>query len=73
MARKSSLVGVGDFKDFTFYPKELKPKFTKLRAPWTYMTKKEKKSLCFCPPKEVVPQEGVQEDPEAESLWSHNF
>jgi hypothetical protein len=32
-ARKSSLVGVGDFEDFTFYPKELKPKFAKLQLP----------------------------------------
>lgn len=55
-ARKSSLVGVGDFKDFTFYPKELKPKFTKLRAPWTYMTKKEKKSPAFVRPKRWFPR-----------------
>ena len=56
LARKSSLVGVGDFKDFTFYPKELKPKFTKLRAPWTYMTKKEKKSPAFVRPKRWFPR-----------------
>ena len=55
-ARKSSLVGVGDFKDFTFYPKELKPKFTKLRAPWTYMTKTEKKSPAFVRPKRWFPR-----------------
>ena len=55
-ARRSSLVGVGDFKDFTFYPKELKPKFTKLRAPWTYMTRKEKKSPAFVRPKRWFPR-----------------
>ena len=55
-ARRSSLVGVGDFKDFTFYPKELKPKFTKLRAPWTYMTWREKKSPSFVHPKRWFPR-----------------
>ena len=53
---RSSLLGVGDFKDFTFYPKELKPKFTKLRAPWTYMTKKEKRSPAFVRPKRWFPR-----------------
>ena len=56
MARKSSLVGVGDFKEFTYYPKELKPKFTKLRAPWTYMTKQEKKSPAFVRSKRWFPR-----------------
>ena len=33
---KSNLQAVGDFKDFIWYPRELKPRFNKLRAPWTY-------------------------------------
>jgi hypothetical protein len=41
--RGGFLQAVADFKEFTYYPKELKPKFSKLRAPWTYMTKKEKR------------------------------
>ena len=45
------LQGVGDFKEFTWYPKELKPKFAKLRAPWTYMTKAEKHKKEFVRPK----------------------
>lgn len=48
---KAKLQGVGDFKDFTWYPHELYPKFTKLRAPWTYMTKSEKRKPAFVRPK----------------------
>ena len=44
---KSNLQAVGDFKDFTWYPRWLKPRFNKLRAPWTYMTKAEKKKPAF--------------------------
>ena len=44
---KGNLQAVGDFKDFTWYPRELKPRFNKLRAPWTYMTKAEKKKPAF--------------------------
>ena len=50
------LQGVGDFKEFTYYPKELKPKFKKLRAPWTYMTKKEKRLPAFVRPKRWFPK-----------------
>ena len=38
---ETKLQGVGDFKEFTWYPKELKGKHKKLRAPWTYMTKQD--------------------------------
>ena len=48
---KSLLQGAGDFKEFTWYPKELYPKFSKLRAPWTYMTKVEKRKPEFVRPK----------------------
>lgn len=48
---KSKLQGVGDIKEFTFYPKELHATFTKLRAPWTYMTKAEKHAPAFQRPK----------------------
>ena len=48
---KSECQGVGDIKEFTYYPKELHSKFTKLRAPWTYMTKTEKKLPAFQRPK----------------------
>ena len=44
---KANLQAVGDFKDFTWYPRELKPRFNKLRSPWTYMTKSEKKKQAF--------------------------
>lgn len=49
------LQAVGDIKDFTWYPKELQPRFKKLRAPWTYMTKKERKKADFCRPKVWFP------------------
>ena len=39
---KTFLQAVGDFKEFTWYPKELQPTFKRLRAPWTYMTDREK-------------------------------
>ena len=55
---KANLQAVGDFKDFTWYPRELKPRFNKLRSPWTYMTKqvrKEKNSSCSS---EALVQEG---------------
>ena len=44
---KSYLDGVGDFKDFTFYPQELQPRFEQLRAPWTYMHVDEKFKPAF--------------------------
>ncbi len=53
---KAFLQGVGDFKEFTWYPKELQPKFKKLRASWTYMTKKEKKLPAFQRPKKWFKQ-----------------
>ena len=45
------LQAVGDIKEFTYYPKELQPRFKRLRAPWTYMNKKEKKKGPFLRPK----------------------
>lgn len=56
LARTTHLKAAGDFKDFTWYPMELKPKFSKLRAPWTYMTKKEKRSPAFVRPKRWFPR-----------------
>jgi hypothetical protein len=57
-ARKwaSYLQACGDFKEFTWYPEELQPTFQKLRAPWTYMTKAEKKLPAFCRPKRWFPK-----------------
>ena len=52
----SYLQGCGDFKEFTWYPEELQPTFQKLRAPWTYMTKAEKKLPAFCRPKRWFPK-----------------
>jgi transposase len=53
---QSHLQAVGDFKEFTWYPKELQSKFQKLRAPWTYMTAKEKKKGPFLRPKRWFPK-----------------
>ena len=54
---QSHLQAVGGFKDFTFYPKELQGKFKKLRAPWTYMSAKEKKKGAFLMPKRWFPKQ----------------
>ncbi len=48
---KGHLQAVGDIKEFTYYPKELKPTFKKLRASWTYMSKRERKKSDFQRPK----------------------
>ena len=48
---KGELQAVGDIKEFTYYPKALKARFYRLRAPWTYMTEAEKKKPAFQRPK----------------------
>ena len=53
---QSHLQAVGDFKEFTFYPKALQGKFQRLRAPWTYMSVKEKKKGPFLRPKRWFPK-----------------
>ena len=45
------LQAVGDMKDFTFYPPDLKPRHKQLHARWTYMTKEEKYLPAFTRPK----------------------
>ena len=48
---KRNLQGVGDIKEFHWYPKPLRPRFKRLRAPRTIMNKKEKKQGAFQRPK----------------------
>ena len=48
---KNLVQGCGDFKDFTYYPKQLRKKFKRLRASWTYMRKSEKRKTAFLRPK----------------------
>ena len=55
-AWKSELQAVGDIKEFTYYPRDLRPKLAQLRAPWTYMTAAEKKKHEFQRPKRWYPQ-----------------
>ena len=57
---KAKCQGVGDIKEFTHYPQELHATFTKLRAPWTYMTKAEKKLPAFQRPKRWFPKKEYQ-------------
>ena len=45
------LQAVGDIKEFTFYPPELKPRFKRLRSRWTYMTEEERHQPAFMRPK----------------------
>ena len=44
---KAAVQAVGDLKEFTYYPSDLRAKFLQLRAPWTYMTEAEKKKPAF--------------------------
>ena len=45
------LQAVGDVKEFTYYPLELRPKLQQLRASWTYMRPDEKNTnLLSCAP-----------------------
>ena len=53
---KEKLQGCGDFSEFTWYPKELQSRFKRFRAPWTYMTKAEKKLPAFQRPKRWFPK-----------------
>ena len=39
-----------------YYPKDLKPRFKQLKAPWTYMSKKEKLTRPFLRPKRWFPK-----------------
>ena len=45
------LQGVADFKDYTYYPKDMKARFERYRASWTYMKKSEKYKRAFVRPK----------------------
>jgi len=53
---KAYCQGAGDFKEFTWYPQELQPRFQKYRASWTYMSKGEKKLPAFQRPKRWFPR-----------------
>ena len=48
---KMYLQGVGDIKEFTFYPSELQPKFERLKSTWTYMKPGEKLLPAFVRPR----------------------
>lgn len=48
---KSELQAVADLKEFTWYPRDLRPRLTQLRASWTYMTDAERKKPEFQKPK----------------------
>ena len=48
---KTQLQAVGDLKEFTYYPKQLKPKHMRLRASWTYMQQGEVLKPAFVRPK----------------------
>lgn len=48
---RHAVQAVADFRDFTYYPKDLKPRHKQLRAPWTYMSEKERMKPEFLRPK----------------------
>lgn len=43
-------------KDFTWYPHDMREKFSRVRAPWTYMTDAERKLPAFQRPKKWFPK-----------------
>ncbi len=45
------LQGVADFSGFTYYPKDMQPRYRRLSATWTWMSKKEKVKPAFMRPK----------------------
>ena len=47
---------VADFKEFTWYPSDLRPRFNELRARWTYMNKEEKIKPAFQRPNKWFPK-----------------
>ena len=53
---RRELQGVGDIKEFTWYPHDLRPRLKQLRASWTYMTDKEKYKAAFLLPKRWFPK-----------------
>jgi len=57
---KSEVQAVGDLKDFTYYPEDLRAKFHQLRSPWTYMTDTERKQPEFQRPKRWFPKKDWQ-------------
>ena len=70
---KDHCQGVGDFKEFTWYPVELQPRFRKLRASWTYMNKKERKQPAFQRPKKWFKPADWKKNTEDESVWLDNL
>ena len=42
-----------DNKDFTYYPRSMRARFTRYSAPWTYMTKAERYKPAFVRPKRM--------------------
>ena len=53
---RTELQGVGDIKEFTWYPHDLRPRLAQLRASWTYMNDKEKYQAAFLLPKRWFPK-----------------
>ena len=52
-AWRRALQGCGDIKDFTYYPRSMRARFTRYSAPWTYMTKAERYKPAFVRPKRM--------------------
>ena len=53
---RNELQACGDIKEFTWYPKDLRPRLAQLRASWSYMTDKEKYQAAFLLPKRWFPK-----------------
>ena len=45
------LQGCGDLKDFTYFPRKMKARFTRYRCAWTYMKASERRRAEFLKPK----------------------
>ena len=73
MVWESECQACADFKEFTWYPVDMRPTFERLKAPWTYMTDAERKQVEFQRPKRWFPKKGMGEGEEAESVRDHRF
>ena len=66
------LQAVGDLKEFTYYPQQLKPKHARLRASWTYMKDSEKLQPAFVRPKRwFTPKDGQNYQQVLRCVFNH--
>ena len=68
------LQGCGDLKDFTYFPRKMKARFTRYRCSWTYMKTSERRLPDFHKPKKgrMFGRKGIQSHTERQSSRLHS-